>query len=167
LLGRPERRAPRRPTRPTPTLTAPPSTSRTATTAPTPSPVPAPRCWSVSPPTRSCACRAVSCVVSCGVVCTYDMPGMCTIERCTNFKLQLDGHIKTETLEIWRCENAHLQVPGEWVHGFITIRPVTKTLIARTHTPQTRTRTRTRTHARTHAHTHDRSTCRSRRCRPI
>lgn len=44
---------------------------------------------------------------------TYTITGPCTkvlVERCTNFKLQLDGHIKTETLEIWRCENAHLQI---------------------------------------------------------
>lgn len=31
-------------------------------------------------------------------------------ERCTNFNLQLDGQVKTETLEVWRCENTHVKV---------------------------------------------------------
>lgn len=32
------------------------------------------------------------------------------VERCTNFKLHLDAHIRTETLEVWRCEDTHIAI---------------------------------------------------------
>jgi hypothetical protein len=43
----------------------------------------------------------------------YTVTAPCTkvlVERCTNFKLHLGAQIKTETLEVWRCEDAHIQI---------------------------------------------------------